>query len=132
MKTKVFAILLCTSIATTPCLGIDRKDIRDNLTGGFQDGVKDIGKTVVSETFKQFFSEIVLKPVLIKPLQKVFGLVKYKKLGEKIEGTKDLAELITEARKAGASKKQLLDLMKKLSNDLDSIIKDNDKINGKK
>jgi len=132
MKTKIFAILLCMSATATPCLALNLDDIQNNLKDGLKGGVKKTGEILVAETFKQLFSEIILKPVLIKPLQKVFGLVKYKKLGEKISGTKELAKLIEAAKKAGASKKQILELTKNLSAALDSIIKDNNKINGKK
>ena len=95
----------------------------------FTGNAKEGAKTALKETVKELLKDVVIKPFLIKPITKLFGLDKDKKTGIKINFMLELAKSIDELKKAGASKKQIAEMSTKLAKQLNNIL---DYLNKKK
>jgi len=82
-----------------------------------------------TETTKSLFKDIILKPIIISPLKKLFGISKKEKASRDTETVLRLALAIDSLKRAGANPKQIAKMSAKLAAKFNNLL---DKMDDKK
>ena len=107
-----------------------------NIKDGTKEGIKEGAKEIVKVTAKEAYSEVFLKPIVIKNLKKALGQYQEEKAKKEVALLFAMTESLEHLKNAGASKKELAKaharILAKFNQILDSINKDKDKDKGPK